>query len=90
MMVCQFSVVYLQGYLKRFRYLPDGVVSEKKFKLALRLFQHYAGLQVTGKCCWMDWISGWAKNGAYNFGDTAQIYTIFCRNQSPFILNTKT
>jgi len=39
--------------------------------------------------------TGWAKKTgplcyiASNFGNTAQIYTIFCRNQSPFILNTK-
>ena len=40
--------------------------------------------------------TGWAKlTGPLcyitsNFGNTAQIYAIFCRNQSPFILSTKT
>ena len=58
----------------------NGRIS-KKCKIGQRLAYYTGWTKKTGPLCYI----------ASNFGNTAQIYTmIFCKNQSPFNLNTKT
>ena len=52
MMVCQISVLYWQDHLRKYGYLSasnNDDITKEQFELAVRAFQQFAGLPVTGK-----------------------------------------